>query len=209
MIYYLGMMGMAVFAITGVIAAGRKEMDIFSIILFGVVTAMGGGTLRDIILDSNPIFWIGDLNYLWVSVGASIAAFGLVKYFNKVYNLLLFADALGIALFTILAAEKTMHLGFSPTVAVLMGVTTGAAGGVLRDILTGRMPLILGREFYATPMLIGAVAFTLLEANFAHHGINRICGMAIIFILRAAAVQWGLYYPEWLRYRRNADDGEE
>lgn len=204
MIYYLGMMGMAVFAITGVIAAGRKEMDIFSIILFGTVTAVGGGTLRDIIIDCNPIFWIGDLNYLWVSVGASVAAFVLVKYLSQVYTLLLFADALGVALFTILAAEKTMTLGFSPTVAVLMGVTTGAAGGVFRDILTGRMPLVLGREFYATPMLIGAVIFILLEGSFPGLGFNRLCGMAIIFILRGAAIQWGLYYPSWLTYQRKS-----
>ena len=94
MIYLLGLIGIAAFAITGVMAAGKKGMDILSITLLGVVTALGGGTLRDIILDSNPIFWVADLYYLWVSVAASIVAFFLVRFVSHVLHLLLFIDAL-------------------------------------------------------------------------------------------------------------------
>ena len=201
MIYTLGLIGIAAFAITGVMAAGKKGMDILSITLLGVVTALGGGTLRDIILDTNPIFWIADLSYLWVSVSASIMAFFLVRFVNHILHLLLFIDAFGLSLFTILATEKTLILGFSNPVAVLMGVITGIAGGMIRDILTGRMPLLLGKEFYATPALLGAVVFTILYYHFPMHELNRLYAIGVIFILRASAIQWGLYYPKWLMYR--------
>ena len=200
MIYYLGLIGIAAFAMTGVIAAGKKDMDIFSIVLLGVVTALGGGTLRDIIIDASPVFWIADLSYLWVSILASIVTFFSVRHVKHVLQLLLFVDAFGLALFTILAAEKSLNLGFSTPVAVLMGVITGIAGGMIRDILTGRIPLLLGKEFYATPALVGAIVFTILGYYFPFHDFNRLYAIGVIFILRASAIQWGLYYPRWLTY---------
>ncbi len=201
MIYYLGMLGIAAFSITGVMAAGKKDMDIFSIVLLGVVTALGGGTLRDIVLDINPVFWIADLFYLWVSLFASMLAFFLVRHLNHVYRWLLYGDALGLSLFTILAAQKAIALGFSNPVAVTMGLVTGIAGGMIRDVLTGRMPLLLGRDFYATPALLGAIVYTLLQQYFPDHGYNSLYGIAVIFALRGAAIQWGLYYPRWLIFR--------
>lgn len=200
MIYYLGLIGIAAFAITGVIAAGKKDMDILSIVMLGMATALGGGTLRDIMIDVSPVFWIADLSYLWVSILASMLTFFLIRYINHVYRLLLFVDAFGLSLFTVLATEKTISLGFSNTVAVLMGVTTGIAGGMIRDILTNRMPLLLGKEFYATPALLGAILLTLLGHWFPLHEFNRLYAIAVIFILRASAIQWGLYYPRWLTY---------
>ena len=113
MIYLLGLVGIAAFAITGVIAAGQKGMDIFSITLLGVVTALGGGTLRDIILDTSPIFWVADISYLWVSGSASILTFFLVRYVKHVLHLLLFIDAFGLSLFTILATENTLVVASS------------------------------------------------------------------------------------------------
>lgn len=200
MFYYLGLFGIAAFAITGVIAAGRKGMDIFSIVLLGVVTALGGGTMRDIIIAADSIFWIADLSYLWVSVVASVMTFFLVRYVNRVMKLLLFVDAFGLSLFTILATEKTLALGFSDPVAVLMGVVTGIAGGMIRDILTGRMPLLLGKEFYATPALLGAIVFIILQHYLPVYEFNRLFSIGLIFALRGSAIQWGLYYPKWLIY---------
>ena len=175
-------------------------MDIFSVVLLGVVTALGGGTLRDVIIDSGPVFWTNDLLYLWVSVSASVVTFFLIPHVRHVLKLLLFVDGFGLSLFTVLATEQTLVLGFSPPVAVLMGVTTGIAGGMIRDILTGRIPLILGREFYATPALLGAVVFCLLRYYYPLHRFNIIYAVSIAFILRSAAIQWGLYYPKWLIY---------
>ncbi|WP_458776779.1 trimeric intracellular cation channel family protein [Desulforhopalus sp. 52FAK] len=196
----MGLIGIAAFAITGVIAAGKKGMDIFSVVLLGVVTALGGGTLRDVIIDSGPVFWTNDLLYLWISVAASVITFFLIQHVRHALKLLLFVDAFGLSLFTVLATEQTLNLGFTEPVAVLMGVITGIAGGMIRDILTGRMPLLLGREFYATPALLGAIVFCLLRYYFPLHGFNIIYAGGIIFILRSSAIQWGLYYPKWLIY---------
>jgi len=201
MIYYLELIGIAAFSISGVIAAGKKDMDIFSIVVLGVVTAIGGGTLRDVIVDTSPVFWIADLSYLWVAIFSSVMAFFLIRFIDHLLKLLLFLDAFGLSLFTVLAAEKTLFLGFTSPVAVLMGLSTGIAGGMIRDMLTGRMPLILGREFYATPALIGAAVFCLMEAYLPIHDFNRLLAIGIIFVLRASAIQWGLYYPRWLTYR--------
>lgn len=206
MIYYLGLIGIAAFSITGVLAAGKRDMDIFSIVLLGVVTALGGGTLRDIILDSTPVFWVADLTYLWVSIGAAGIAFFGVRLFASAMRLLLYFDAFGLALFTILATEKTLHLGFTSSVALLMGLITGITGGMIRDILTGRMPLLLGKEFYATPALIGAGVFLLFSQVLPAHEFNRLYGMIIIFILRILAIQWGIYYPAWLTYKGGSDN---
>ena len=203
-IYIIGMIGIAAFSITGVVAAGKKDMDLFSIILFGVVTALGGGTIRDLLMDANPIFWIGDETYLWVSVAAAVVAFFFVRFVKNTYPLFVYADSFGMCLFTITAAEKALSLGFSYPVAVLMGLTTGIAGGILRDMLCGRMPLLLGREFCATPALLGASLFCLLLHLFPDYPHSRYYGLALAFGLRCASIHWDLYYPRWLLYRGDA-----
>lgn len=204
MIYYLGMLGIIAFSVTGVIAAGKRNMDIFSIILLGVVTALGGGTLRDMILDARPVFWISDLTYLWVAIIAAAATFFSVRLVSRILKFFIYIDSFGMALFTILAMEKTLSLGNNYTVSVLMGLITGISGGMLRDILTGRMPLLLGREFYATPALIGATLYALLDCFFPALSNAWLYGLATIIILRLLAIHYGLYYPRWLTY--NCDD---
>lgn len=198
MIYYMGMVGIAAFAVTGVMAAGKKNMDIFSIVLLGMITALGGGTIRDILIDANPVFWMADLTYLWVALAASVVAFFLIRLITPLFKLLLYVDAFGLALFTVLATQKTSAMGFSGPVAVLMGLVTGIAGGMIRDVLTQRQTLILAREFYATPALIGAICVSVLDTAFPGHAYSHLYATGLIFILRGAAIQWGLYYPGWL-----------
>jgi uncharacterized membrane protein YeiH len=203
MTYSLGMLAIAVFAVTGVIAGGRKDMDILTIVILGNVTAIGGGTLRDILLDVSPIYWIADLTYLWVSTGASILAFFLVPKISRTFRLLEYADGLGVALFSVLATEKTLLLGFSGPVAVLMGMITGISGGMLRDILTARMPLLFGRELYATPVIFGCIFLVATKDLTVVDGYMQVSAIALIFAFRAAAIHWGLYYPRWLTYPGN------
>lgn len=204
MTYFLGMLAMAVFAVTGVVAGGKKDMDIFTIVILGMVTAIGGGSLRDIILDVNPIYWIADLTYLWVATAASIAAFFLVPKISRTFRLLEYADGLGVAMFSVLATEKTLLLGFSGPVAVLMGMITGISGGMLRDILTARMPLLFGRELYATPVLLGCIFYVMLDGSPGFGAYTQVSAIAIIFIFRAVAIRWQLRYPEWLTYPGNS-----
>jgi uncharacterized membrane protein YeiH len=205
-LYWSGMLGIAAFSITGVIAAGKRGMDIFSIVLLGVVTALAGGTLRDIILDAKPVFWIADPMYLWISIAAAMISFFSIRYMTYMLTALLYVDALGLALFTVFAADKTLSLGFSPPVAVLMGLITGITGGILRDILTGRMPLLLGREFYATPALLGAVSFVLLEHYCPNLKLGWLYSAFIIFIFRILAIHLELYYPKKLIFKGTEDD---
>lgn len=207
MLYYFGMIGIVAFSVTGVIAAGKRDMDLFSIVLLGVVTALGGGTLRDVILDAHPIFWIADITYLWVSVVAAIVTFFSVRLVSRLLKIFIYLDTFGMALFTILAMEKALSLGTTYTVAIIMGLVTGIGGGLLRDILTGRMPLLLGREFYATPALIGAGVYAFLSRFTPEISYPWAYGVSIIIILRILAIHWNLYYPRWLTYEGN-DNGK-
>ncbi len=207
MVYFLGMVGIAAFSVTGVLAAGKRDMDIFSIVLLGVVTALGGGTLRDLILGIYPIYWVEDLTYFWVSVAASGVTFFGARFVSRLLKLFIYLDAFGMALFTILAMGKTLSLGYGYTVAILMGLITGITGGMFRDILTDRMPLVLGKEFYATPALLGAGFYVLLDKLFPGSGYSWIGGVVVIIILRFLAIHYGLYYPCWLTYHGDNGDG--
>ncbi len=202
MIYYLGMFSIAVFAITGVIATKEKELDLFSIVFLGLVTALGGGTIRDIILGSYPVFWISDPMFLWTALIASLVSFGGGRYFSNLYSMFLYLDALGIALFSIVATQKTMSLGHPPYIAVIMGVITAIFGSILRDILTGRPTLLLSKELYATPVLIGTILYVGLD-YMTHHSLFVIplC-IVFIFLFRSVAIRFNITYPSWLCFKK-------
>ncbi|MGO3346210.1 MAG: trimeric intracellular cation channel family protein [Marinomonas sp.] len=202
LLYILGMIGIAAFAITGVISSGKRDMDLFSIVLLGMVTSLGGGTIRDTILDVETVYWVRDTSYLWVAFLSSLFAFFAVRIINDRQKVFHYADAFGLALFTVVATDSVMRLGFSPTIAVTMGVTTGVAGGIIRDVVSIRPPMVLGREFYATPAFIGSVLFVILQKNIPSHEYNSIYAVALIFILRLFAMHKGLYYPSWLLYKK-------
>lgn len=203
LLYILGMFGIAAFAITGVISAGKKDMDIFSVVFLGMVAALGGGTIRDTVLSVETVYWVKDSSYLWVAFISSATAFFTLRFIDNRQRIFHYADSFGLALFTVVATEKVLHLGFSPTIAITMGIVTGIAGGMIRDILSHRPPLVLGREFYATPAFIGASFIVLLQKNIPSHEFNSIYAVAIIFSLRVLAIHKGLYYPRWLLYKKD------
>ena len=187
--------GVAVFAVSGALAAGRKSLDLLGVLVIATVTALGGGTLRDVLLARHPVFWIADPAYLYVTLAAAFATLLYTRQFRPPDRGLAYADALGLAMFTITGAQiaETMSLGGG--VAVLMGTITGVAGGVIRDILCAEIPLILRRgRFYATAAIAGSVAYLLLQ-----HVVDRttaaLLGMACIAALRIAAIHWQLVLP--------------
>ncbi|WP_067096846.1 trimeric intracellular cation channel family protein [Marinomonas atlantica] len=202
LLYVLGMFGIAAFAITGVISAGRRNMDIFSIVLLGMVASLGGGTIRDVVLRMDAVYWVEDTSYLWIAIVSSMFAFFAVRVIEHRQQVFHYADSFGLALFTILATERVLTLGFSPIIAIIMGVITGVAGGIIRDLLSDRAPLILGKEFYATPAFLGAILMVLLEQNLRWHEYNSIYAAFLIFILRILAIHKGLYYPSWLLFKK-------
>ena len=122
-------------------------------LILGVVTALGGGTVRDALIHA-PIFWFGDLTYVWAAIVGALAAFWIGSVFRSTFRALLYLDGLGAALFAVAAAHKVLLLHFPGAVAVMMGVLTGIGGGLLRDVLAGRPTLLMSREIYATPILL-------------------------------------------------------
>ncbi len=195
MIHFLDLLGVAVFAISGSLAAGRKRLDLFGVCVLGLVTAAGGGTLRDILLGIRPVFWIADPSYIYVAVGASVLTFVSVRFRRTPGRLLLIADAFGLALFTVLGTEKALLLDVPWVVAVIMGIMTGVAGGMVRDLLTGEIPLILRREIYATASLVGAVAFVMLFDVFPNRIVATLFAALVTLVLRLAAIKWNLSLP--------------
>lgn len=198
--YYLEMLGTAVFAITGVLAVTRRGLDILGAVVLGIVTALGGGTVRDLIIGTPP-FWIGDFNYVWSALGGALAAFWIGSAFRNAYRGLLYLDAVGAALFAVSAANKVLLLPLSGPVAVIMGVLTGIGGGLIRDVLAGRQTLLMSREIYATPILLGCIVFVLLRTSAPDFEQAAAVAFTIIFGVRALAIYRHLEMPMWLTNR--------
>ena len=192
----LSFLGVGIFAASGALAAGRKGFDLLGVLVIAAVTAIGGGTLRDLLLDRHPVFWIGDVSQLWaVAIGAA-AALLYTRLVEPPDMSLVIADALGLALFTIIGAQIAEERGVHAVVVIIMGTITGAAGGMLRDVLSGEVPLILRRgQLYATAAIVGAAAYLLIEATGAGRMAAALIGMTAVAGLRVAAIAWNLRLP--------------
>ncbi|MBB3231251.1 TRIC cation channel family protein [Halomonas stenophila] len=196
LVYWLDMAGVIVFALSGVILACRSRMDPFGMLVLAAVTGIGGGTLRDLILGVRPVFWVTDPAYLWVilaTVVLSILGFHYIHRLSRVF--LPVADAFGLALFTVIGTHKALTLETPGVVAVLMGLLTGVAGGMVRDILARRVPMVLRQEVYATASIAGGVTFVTLEALGSPLGVSIVTSLAITLGLRLAAIHWRLALP--------------
>jgi uncharacterized membrane protein YeiH len=188
--------GVAVFAISGVLAAGRKSLDWLGVAIIAVVTAIGGGTLRDLLLDRNPIFWIADATYLKAILAATGFTLFYVHFRIPGRRGLLVADALGLAFFTIGGVQIAQQSGLTGLLAVLMGMITGVAGGVIRDVLCAEIPLILRKgQLYASSTLVGAALYLVLESAGVMRDLAALAGMATIVVVRLAAIIWRLELP--------------
>jgi len=196
LIYVVSMSAVAVSAITGVLEAGRKPMDLFGVVLVALTSALGGGTIRDLLLE-RPVFWVADQTYLVAAIAAGVATFVLVRLARLPANLFLVPDALGLALFTVVGTQVALTLGAPWFVATFLGVVTGVFGGVLRDILCNEVPLVFSGELYATASWAGAMVFVaLLHAGLAG-SIASLLAMASIFLTRIAAIHWHLTLPSF------------
>jgi len=195
--YHFQMLGTAVFAITGVLAVAHRELDVFGGLVLGVVAALGGGTLRDLIIGA-PVFWVDDPNYVWAAVIASVGAFFVGRFSRSSYLLLLYLDGFGAALFAVAAANKVLSMHLGPLVAVIMGVLTAIGGGLARDVLAGRRTLLMSREIYATPILLGCSLYVLLRRYAPDFAFSGVLATALMFGFRAIAIHRGLQMPTWL-----------
>ncbi len=189
-------LGVAVFAVSGVLAAGRKHLDWFGVLVIATVTAIGGGTLRDLLIDRNPVFWMANTGYLWAIFAATLLTLLVVRFREIPLRALLIADALGLALFTISGARIAEMVGYGGIVVVILGTMTGVAGGVFRDMLLAEIPLLLrDGEIYATAAIAGIVVYLLLQAAGFERLTAGYAGMAAIVVIRFAAIFLSLRMP--------------
>lgn len=195
LLYYLDLAGVAVFAASGVLAARDRELDLLGMLMVATVTAIGGGTLRDLLLDRHPIFWIVDTTYLIVIIAATLLTILYLRWRPPPGKSFLVADALGLALFAMSGAKLTLAAGHSPLIVILMGTMTGVTGGILRDVITARVPLIMQKEIYATAAIAGVIVYLSLLSLGVSSGIAFATGIAVVATLRILAIHLGLNLP--------------
>lgn len=195
LLYYFDLAGVAVFAASGVLAARGRDLDLLGVVVVAAITAVGGGTLRDLLLDRHPIFWITDSWYLIVITAATILTVAYMRVRPPPGTTLLLADALGLALFALSGAQVAESAQCPPLIVVLMGTVTGVTGGILRDVITARVPLILQREIYATAAIAGVALYLALQAFGTPRALAFAVGMIVIVALRVLAIRWGLHLP--------------
>jgi len=201
-VYLLEMTGTAAFAVSGALAASRKNMDIFGFCVLALMPAVGGGTIRDIIINRVPVFWIADNRYIAVAIIAALIVFFTSYKPGSRRQILIWMDALGLALFAALGTEICLRYNTGPLVAVMLGVTTAVTGGMIRDIICNEIPLILSREIYATAAFFAAVCYVLAK-NFGL-GESLSLGIAVIagFAIRALAIIYDWSLPSFGMHKR-------
>jgi len=196
--YLADLFGVAVFAITGALMAGRKSMDLFGVLVIAIITALGGGTLRDVILDNHPVSWIRNDTYILVATLAALGTVIWVRMTRPIHEKgLLIADAFGLSVFTVIGTEVALQYAMPSSTAVIMGVMTGVAGGVMRDVICNEIPLIFKKEIYATACLAGAVTFVLLRMLETPHWLDTGVAMLVVLAIRLAAIRWRFSLPRF------------
>lgn len=192
---FLNYAGVFVFAATGALAASRRQLDIVGFIFLANVTGIGGGTIRDLILGDDPVFWVREPLYLVTGTAAAILVYFTAHLVESRYRVLLWLDALGLSFYSAMGAAKGLDLGSDPMVAVVTGIFTATLGGVLRDIIAGDPSVLLKREIYVTAALAGACVYVAMHLAQIDMMIAVICGSLAAFIVRGGALIRGWKLP--------------
>ncbi|WP_321316331.1 trimeric intracellular cation channel family protein [Labilibaculum sp.] len=194
-LYGLDLLGTLVFAISGTLSAANKKLDLFGAYFTGFITAIGGGTLRDVILGNFPVGWISDINYLIViSIGVALT-FLFKKHIMTLKRTLFLFDTIGIGVFTIIGIEKSLNLGIHPFLSIIMGLFSAVMGGVIRDTLCNDIPLIFRKEIYAVACLIGGILFIALNSLGVASSLNQFITIACIIIIRIICIRFKISLP--------------
>ncbi len=195
-LHILDYSGAAVFAISGALAAGRKSLDVLGVVVIALVTATGGGTVRDLLLDRHPVFWIKDPAYLIVIIAAALLTIPYTRWVRPPMQTLQIADGLGLAFFSIAGAQVAEADQHSGLIVVVMATITGSFGGVIRDVLCNDIPMILRKgNIYATAVIIGATIYVLAVRFGMPRVPATVLGMLVIASLRFGAIVWNWSLP--------------
>ena len=195
LITWLDYIGTMVFAMSGVLTAAERRLDLFGAMFIGVVTAIGGGTTRDLLLGVTPVTWLSTPVYLYIILAGVVLAMVFRRVLEKLRRTLFLFDTIGIGVFTIIGLEKALNLGVYPAVAVMMGMTSAVVGGVIRDTLTNEVPLIFHREIYATACIAGALVYLLLRWVGIDAALNQLLTAGVIIVIRLLSIRFNWSMP--------------
>lgn len=194
-IYVLDFIGIIACATAATILAQQKRLDFFGCILVAMVGAIGGGTIRDVMLDRHPLFWMTDLNYVVVITVASLIVQVMTSWQQKLDGTIKLFDAIGLAAFSVIGLSVALSMGSHPLIAVMMGVLTSIAGGIMRDMICNEIPLVLRREIYISASIIGALSYFLLDWAGASSSVREFSMLMVIFVVRMCAIRFDWHLP--------------
>ncbi|KIV71931.1 trimeric intracellular cation channel family protein [Metapseudomonas otitidis] len=182
-------------AMSGALAAGRRNMDLFGVSLIAFLTALGGGTVRDILLGHYPVSWTQHPEYIFLTIGAGLTAMLLSRFMHHLRQLFLVLDAMGLIAFTVIGCNVALGLNYALPVVAMAGIITGIFGGILRDILCNRTPQVLRQELYASVSLLVALLYLGLRQQGVNEDINLLASFSVGLLLRLSAIRFGWSLP--------------
>ncbi len=191
----IDILGTIAFAISGVLVAMSKRMDPFGVFIIAFVTAVGGGTLRDLLIGSTPVFWMTDMIFMYVIAAATFLA---VVFRNQIKHLrrsLFLFDTIGIGLYTVIGIEKGLNAGLHPIICIALGTITACFGGVIRDILCNEIPVIFRKEIYATACIFGGVTYFVLREFIGDENLIFVIALTVVITIRLLAVIFKISLP--------------
>jgi uncharacterized membrane protein YeiH len=195
--YIIEILGTFSFAAAGAFAAMEKKLDPFGVLIISFVTAIGGGTIRDVLIGVQPVAWLSNSTAIWVILSAAIAAVFFGSYLKKLEKMLFLFDAMGLGLFTIIGIQTGLSHGFSTGICIMLGTITGCFGGVLRDILLNNVPLIFQKEIYASAGILGGLLFFALLRIDMVSNLAGVISILFVFFLRLLAVRFNWSLPRF------------
>ena len=195
----LEILGTSTFAVSGALFAIEKRFDPFGVFIIAFVTALGGGTIRDVLIDRNPIGWIDDVNYIYIVTISTIVAIIFRKSIGKISRSLFLFDSIGLGMFTITGVKMGYDANLAPIVCIALGTISASFGGIVRDLLCGETPIILRKEIYATASIIGGTSYFLLKTYENPYIINYLVTLFIVIAIRTISVKHHLSLPSFYK----------
>ncbi|MBI1185006.1 trimeric intracellular cation channel family protein [bacterium] len=194
-LYPFDLLGTFFFAISGTLAASKKQLDVFGVLMIGFITAIGGGSVRDIVLGKFPLVWIQDANYALVILAGFVVSLLFRKFLLRLRKTFFLFDTVGIAFFTIMGLQKALSLEAPMVVAVFLGMTSAVMGGMIRDVICNDIPLIFRTELYATACLSGAIVYIIMAQFSNYNLVNALSGFVVIILMRLLAIRFRWRLP--------------
>lgn len=182
-------------AMSGALAAGRRNMDLFGVALIAFLTALGGGTVRDILLGNFPVTWTQHPRYIYMTITGGLITIVIARFMRRLHQLFLVLDAIGLVAFTVIGCNVALNLGYDTVVVVMSGITTGIFGGILRDIMCNRTPQVLRHELYASVSLLVALLYLALLKQGVTESVTLLAAFSVGLLLRMSAIRWNVSLP--------------